>query len=66
MSKKFEVILAYGTYRVGQIIEPTGLTRDDLLGRGLIRAVAELPPTVEPEPKLRRKKNDKDVIAEQL
>lgn len=67
MNKKFEVILAFGEYRVGQIIEPVGLWRGDLLARGYIRPVeVASPEKIDPEPKVRRKKNVKDVIAEQL
>ncbi len=38
---KFKVILAFADYRVGQIIEPTGLVRDDLRARGFIAPVVE-------------------------
>lgn len=46
---KCKVILAFGTYRVGDIIEPSGLYRDELKSRGFIQPVVELPK--QPEPK---------------
>ena len=42
--KQFEVIVAYGPYRVGDKIQPTGLYRDALLRRGLIKEIKEVPP----------------------
>lgn len=37
--KLFEVLSAYGPYRVGDRIQPTGLYRDQLLRRGVIKEV---------------------------
>lgn len=58
--KNFEVILAFENYRVGQVIQPTGLWRDNLLGRGYIKAVEEVSPANETrqEPKVKRKKRE--------
>lgn len=42
--KQFEVIVAYGPYLVGQKIQPTGLYRDILLRRGVIKEVVDSPP----------------------
>lgn len=39
--KMFEVVVAYGPYRVGDKVQPTGLYRDVLLRRGVIREVPE-------------------------
>ena len=39
--KMFEVIQAYGGYRKGDRIQPTGMYRDVLKSRGLIREVTE-------------------------
>jgi len=38
-TKKFQVIVAYGPYRKGDVIQPTGLYRDTLLHRGIIREI---------------------------
>ena len=50
---KFQVVIAFESYRVGQIIEPTGLWRGELLSRGFIQPVVELE---EVKPKERRKR----------
>lgn len=50
------VRIAYGPYRVGQILYPTGLLRDQLLGRGLVELVNEASPTVVEPPKPRRRR----------
>ena len=39
--KKYKVAIAFGAYRRGQIIEPTGLYRDMLLDSGYIEAISE-------------------------
>ena len=39
--KMFEVVQAYGGYRKGDRIQPTGMYRDVLKNRGLIREVTE-------------------------
>jgi hypothetical protein len=41
--KMFEVIIAHGPYRVGDRIQPTGMYRDVLMRRGLIREVKDEP-----------------------
>lgn len=41
--KQFKVIVAYGPYRVGDKIQPTGMYRDVLLKRGLIQEVIDEP-----------------------
>lgn len=38
---KCKVIVAFGTYRVGDIIEPTGVYRDSLKARKLIEIVED-------------------------
>ena len=63
---KFRVILAFETYQVGNIIEPTGLWRDELLRMRYIEPVVEKPVEIEPEPRRRRKRNENDVIADSL
>ncbi len=52
---KHEVIVAFEAYRVGQIIEPTGVWADELRRRGYIRKIEEVkqPETIQP----RRKKH---------
>ncbi len=45
---KFKVILAFENYRVGQILEPTGLWRGELLARGFIAPVIEPESEVKP------------------
>jgi len=41
--KKYRFKLAWQQYRVGAVIEPTGVTRDWLLSNGYIELVAEPP-----------------------
>jgi hypothetical protein len=41
--KQFVVVMAYGPYRVGDKIQPTGMYRDVLVRRGLIREVKDDP-----------------------
>ena len=53
---KFEVILAFEGYRVGHIIEPTGLWRGELLSRGFIRPLAEVKPEQKQKEPYRRKR----------
>ena len=54
VSQKFKVILAFETYRVGQIIEPTGLWRDSLRSRGYIA------PYVEPKAIEKKQRKEKE------
>ncbi len=51
---KYVVILAFETYRVGDVIEPSGLWADSLRSRGYIRPVVE----EKPKPKLGRPRKD--------
>lgn len=46
--QKYRVVRAYGPYRVGDIIQPTGMLRDELRACG--RIVKHDEPTPEPEP----------------
>lgn len=39
--KQFEVIVAHGPYSKGALIQPTGIYRDALLRRGIIREYVE-------------------------
>ncbi len=39
---KYQVILAFDNFRVGQIIEPTGLWAGELMGRGFIKRCVEM------------------------
>ena len=55
MAVKYEVILAFETYRVGQVIEPTGLWADDLKRRGYIKPHVE---QEQPKPRGRPKKQN--------
>lgn len=49
--QKYKVIRAYGQYRVGDIIQPTGMLRDELRACGRIVKLEETPaPAPEPEP----------------
>lgn len=66
MVKKYKVILAFETYSVGDVIEPTGVWRDNLLSRGYIEPVIEQPVVLEPEAKRKRKKNESDIINESV
>ena len=48
--RRVEVILAFGTYRVGQILEPYGAHRQMLIQRGYVKPFVEhveSPPVVE-------------------
>ncbi len=45
---KFKVVIAFENYCVGQIIEPTGLWRGELLARRFIAPVIEPEPEVKP------------------
>lgn len=47
--KKYRFRLAWQNYRVGAVIEPTGVVRDWLLANGYIEPVADAPPPP-PEP----------------
>lgn len=47
--KKYRVKQAYGVYRKGQIITPTGMLRDELLMLGRIEPVPD-EPTPKPAP----------------
>jgi hypothetical protein len=40
---KFRVIVAFDRHRVGDLIEPTGILRDQLLGLKFIERVGDLP-----------------------
>lgn len=64
------VILAFETYRVGDVIEPTGLWRDQLIRQRYIEPIVESaivkPVEVEPEKKQRRKRNERDAIEESV
>lgn len=42
--KKFRVISAYGPYRKGDVIQPTGMYRDELLRRKVIELCADVAP----------------------
>jgi len=42
---KYRIISAFGSYAVGQIVEPTGGYRDELLDQGRIAPVADPPST---------------------
>ena len=42
--KMFKALKAFGPYRVGDMLQPTGLYRDVLLRRGLIEEVKEEAP----------------------
>ncbi len=53
---KYEVILAFETYSVGNVIEPTGLWADSLKQRGYIRPL----PKEEPKPKAKLGRPRKD------
>ncbi len=49
--KKYRFRLAWQNYRVGAVIEPTGVVRDWLLANGYIEPVADAaPPAPAPEP----------------
>ena len=48
--KKYRVKSAYGIYRKGDIITPTGMLRDELLMCGRIEAMPEPAPAPEPVP----------------
>ena len=58
--KKYRVKRAYGMLRVGDIVTPTGMRRDELKNYGFIEAVPDAPapapvvaePEPEPEPVL--------------
>lgn len=41
--KQFEVLIAFGPYRVGDKLQPTGMYRDVLLRRGVIKEVKDEP-----------------------
>ena len=47
--KKYRVKRAYGMLRVGDIVTPTGMRRDELKNYGFIEAVPDAP-VVEPDP----------------
>ncbi len=51
---KYVVILAFETYSVGNIIEPTGVWADSLKQRGYIKPLEE----PKPKPKLGRPRKD--------
>lgn len=44
--KQFRVIQAFGPYRKGDVVQPTGMYRDVLAKRGLIEEVQDAPPAV--------------------
>ena len=48
--QKYRVIRAYGPYRVGDIIQPTGMLRDELRACGRIEKYEEPVAAVVPEP----------------
>lgn len=48
--QKYRVIRAYGPYRVGDIIQPTGMLRDELRACGRITKVEDEPPAQDPAP----------------
>lgn len=54
--KKYRVKSAYGMYRKGDIIQPTGMLRDELIMSGRIELVVEPEPAPvaapEPEPEV--------------
>lgn len=49
--KMFEVIVPHGPYRKGDRMQPTGMYRDALLKRGIIREVKEVENRMVPEPR---------------
>ncbi len=53
---KCEVILAFSGYSVGNIIEPTGLWRDNLISRGFIKPIVEKQPEPKQKEPYRRKR----------
>lgn len=65
---KVRVILAFESYSVGQILEPTGVWRDHLIRCGYVEPVVDESPAVaiEPEAKARRKRSVKDAISESV
>ena len=44
--KMFKAVKAFGPYRVGDTLQPTGMYRDILLRRGLIEEVKDEPATL--------------------
>ena len=48
--QKYRVVRAYGPYRVGDIIQPTGMLRDELRACGRIVKHDEPAPATTPEP----------------
>ncbi len=56
---KYRVILAFETYSVGQVIEPTGLWADSLKQRRYIEPIVE----EKPKPKLGRPRKDANRMA---
>ena len=67
--KKFRVLKAFQNYSVGDVIEPEGIWRGNLLADGLIEEVrdtSEQPPTEFPQPQPKRKYTRKDVVHESL
>ncbi len=48
--KKYRFKLAWQNYRVGDVIEPTGVTRDWLVSNGYVEPVAEPLPQPVPPP----------------
>jgi len=44
---KVRVKLAFGNYRVGDILEPAALYRDELLARGFVEVVKAAPETAQ-------------------
>lgn len=48
--KQFRVKVAYGPYRVGDLIQPTGIFRDVLMRKGVIEEVKDEPVKAAPAP----------------
>jgi len=46
--KQFRVVTAYGPYRKGDLIQPTGMYRDVLVRRGVIEEVKDPPQAAAP------------------
>lgn len=53
--KPVKVRIAFGSYKVGDIINPTALYRDSLLARGLVEKIEEpQTPAIEEQPRIAR------------
>lgn len=53
--KPVKVRIAFGSYKVGDIINPTALYRDSLMARGLVEKIEEpAQPVVDESPRIAR------------